>query len=195
MAAPALRMAWQAFNDGLGANPIEAITKGSGIWTLRMLLVTLAVTPVRRLTGWAELASFRRMAGLAAFAYAMAHLATYVGLDKFFEWDAIWADVLKRRFITAGFFAAVLLVPLAVTSTKGWTKRLGGRRWRALHRLVYVSAATGVIHYWWLVKADVRDPAAYAGVLGVLLLARAVASRSGTIPVAQSQTAGQAAGQ
>jgi sulfoxide reductase heme-binding subunit YedZ len=162
--------AWQG---RLGANPIETITRSTGLWTLRFMLITLAVTPLRRLTGLNDIVRVRRMLGLFAFFYGSLHLLTYVWLDQFFDWAAIVKDVAKRPFITAGFSAYVLLVPLAITSTAGMIRRLGGRTWRRLHRLAYVTAALGVVHYWWLVKADIRPPRNYAIVLGVLLFARA----------------------
>jgi sulfoxide reductase heme-binding subunit YedZ len=161
-----------AMQGGLGANPIETITRSTGVWTLRFMLITLAVTPLRRLSGWNELIRFRRMLGLFAFFYGTLHLVTYVWLDQFFDWAAIVKDVAKRPFITAGFSAYVLLVPLALTSTAGMIRRLGGRAWRRLHRLAYAAAALGVVHYWWLVKADIRPPRNYAIVLALLLLVR-----------------------
>jgi sulfoxide reductase heme-binding subunit YedZ len=164
--------AWQG---SLGANPIETITRSTGLWTLRFMLIALAITPLRRLTGWSALVRLRRMLGLFAFSYASLHLITYVWLDQFFDGAAIVKDVAKRPFITAGFSAYVLLVPLALTSTAGMIRRLGGRTWRRLHRLAYAAAALGVVHYWWLVKADIRPPRTYAIVLGVLLLARVFA--------------------
>ncbi|MBE0657490.1 MAG: sulfoxide reductase heme-binding subunit YedZ [Bryobacteraceae bacterium] len=169
LAGPAAWMAWQGYRDELGANPIEAITKGTGIWTLRVLLISLAITPARKMLGLPELIRFRRMAGLFAFFYGTLHLFTYLWLDKFFEWPEIWEDVVKRRFITAGMMAFALMVPLAATSTAGWIRRLGGRRWQALHRLVYISAAAGVVHYLWLVKAGVMRPGSYAAGLGALM--------------------------
>ena len=159
--------AW--FADALGANPIEAVTRAGGEWTLRFLLITLAVTPLRRLTGLHWLLRLRRMLGLFAFAYACVHLASYVWLDQFFDWPAIARDILKRPFITVGFATFVLLVPLAATSNKLAIRRLGGRRWQALHRSVYGIAILGVVHFWWLVKADVFEPAVYALVLAALL--------------------------
>ena len=170
---PLAYLALGAWQGTLGANPIETITRSTGIWTLRFILITLAVTPLRRLSGWNEIIRFRRMLGLFAFFYGSLHLLTYVWLDQFFDWAAIVKDVAKRPFITAGFSAYVLLVPLAITSTAGMIRRLGGRTWRRLHRLAYVTAALGVVHYWWLVKADIRPPRNYAIVLGVLLFARA----------------------
>jgi sulfoxide reductase heme-binding subunit YedZ len=168
--------AWQRT---LGANPIETITRSTGLWTLRFMLITLAVTPLRRLTGWNGVISLRRMLGLFAFFYGSLHLLTYVWLDQFFDWAAIVKDVAKRPFITAGFSAYVLLVPLAITSTAGMIRRLGGRTWRRLHRLAYVTAALGVVHYWWLVKADIRPPRNYGLVLAALLLVRLYVSLSG----------------
>jgi len=177
LAAPAALLAWNGFHGQLGPNPIEAITRGTGIWTLRLLLVSLAVTPLRRFLGLSELAPYRRIAGLAAFSYAVAHLATYVWLDQFFDWNAMLRDVGKRRFIAAGVVALAAMAPLAATSTKRWMRKLGGRRWKALHRLAYLAALAGTIHYFWLVKSDIRGPAAYALALAVLLLARIVPAR------------------
>jgi len=161
-----------AWRGSLGANPIEAITRSTGLWTLRFMLITLAVTPARWLTGWNDIVRVRRMIGLFAFFYGSLHLLTYVWLDQFFDVAAIAKDVVKRPFITAGFSAYVLLVPLAITSTAGMIRRLGGRTWRRLHRLAYVTAALGVVHYWWLVKADIRPPRNYAILLAALLLVR-----------------------
>lgn len=161
-----------AVTGGLGANPIEAITHGTGDWTLRFLLLTLAVTPIRTLTGWNLLIRFRRMLGLFAYFYASLHLLTYVWLDKFFAWSEMARDIPRRPFITIGFLAFVVLVPLAVTSTAGMIRWMGGRAWRRLHRLVYLSAVAGVVHYWWLVKADVSRPRVYATALALLLCSR-----------------------
>ena len=172
---PLARLAWKAYMGRLGANPIEVITHSTGDWILIFLLVTLSVTPVRKLTGQLWLIRYRRMFGLFAFFYAVLHFLTYIWLDKFFDMHEVWADVSKRRFITVGFTGFVLLIPLALTSTAGWIRRLGGNRWRALHRLIYVSAIAGVIHYWWLVKADISKPAQYAFVLSLLLGYRVVA--------------------
>ncbi len=158
----------------LGANPIEVITHSTGDWILIFLLVTLSVTPVRKLTGQLWLIRYRRMFGLFAFFYAVLHFLTYIWLDKFFDVHAMWADVIKRRFITVGFTGFVLLIPLALTSTTGWIRRLGGKRWQALHRLIYLSAIAGVIHYWWLVKADISKPEQYGFVLTLLLGYRVV---------------------
>jgi sulfoxide reductase heme-binding subunit YedZ len=158
----------------LGANPIEVITHSTGDWILIFLLITLAVTPVRKLTGQLWLIRYRRMFGLFAFFYATLHFLTYIWLDKFFDIHEMLADIAKRRFITVGFTGFVLLIPLALTSTKGWIRRLGGKRWQSLHRLIYFSAIAGVIHYLWLVKADIRKPLQYGFVLGVLLTYRIV---------------------
>lgn len=170
---PAALLVWRAAAGDLGANPIEAITLDTGRWTLRFLLITLAVTPLRRLTGWNRLISFRRMLGLFAFFYACLHFSTYLVLDQFFDWGTIVEDITKRPFIMAGFGAFVLLVPLALTSTKGWIGRLG-RRWQTLHRLIYVGAVLAVVHFIWKVKSDLRDPLWYASILGLLLGFRVV---------------------
>jgi sulfoxide reductase heme-binding subunit YedZ len=169
---PLAVLTWKATHDGLGANPVDVITRSTGKWILVFLLLTLAVTPVRRLTGFSWLIRFRRMLGLYAFFYATLHLMTYVWLDKFFDFQAMLHDIAKRRFITAGMTGFALMLPLALTSTSGWIRRLGGKRWQRLHRLIYFSAAAGVIHFLWLVKADRRRPLAYGGVLAALLLFR-----------------------
>ncbi|HSP92849.1 MAG TPA: protein-methionine-sulfoxide reductase heme-binding subunit MsrQ [Vicinamibacterales bacterium] len=174
---PVVFLALGALQDTLGANPIEAITRSTGVWTLRFMLLTLAVTPLRVLSGWNDVIRVRRMLGLFAFFYGSLHLVTYVWLDQFFDWAAIVKDVAKRPFIAAGFSAYVLLVPLALTSTAAMIRRLGGRRWRRLHRLAYVAAAIGIVHYWWLVKLDTRPPRNYGILLAVLLLARLVTVR------------------
>ena len=166
---PLARLGWKACTGRLGANPIEVITHSTGDWILIFLMVTLSVTPVRKLTGQLWLIRYRRMFGLFAFFYAVLHFLTYIWLDKFFDLRQMWADVSRRRFITVGFTGFVLLIPLALTSTTGWIRRLGGKRWQALHRLIYVSAIAGVIHYWWLVKADITKPARYALMLSLLL--------------------------
>src|SRR5690349_23878021 len=173
--APLARLGWKALNDGLGANPIQVITFSTGTWTLVFLLTTLSITPLRRLTGQPWLIQFRRMIGLFAFFYACLHFTTYIWLDKFFDLHEVVKDVGKRPFITAGFTAFVLLIPLAVTSTRGMIVRLGGKNWQRLHRLVYVSALAGVVHYIWLVKKDEQVPLIFACVLGVLLLYRVIA--------------------
>jgi sulfoxide reductase heme-binding subunit YedZ len=167
-AIPAGQLAYDAYNGDLGVNPIETITRFTGSWSLIFLLTSLAVTPLRRLTGHNDLIKFRRMLGLFAFFYASLHFATYIGLDLFFDFKAIGKDIVKRPYITAGFTAFVIMVPLAITSTAGMIRRLG-KRWQKLHRLVYLAAIAGVIHFYWLVKADIRRPAQYAAVLAVLL--------------------------
>lgn len=173
---PLARLVWLGFHDGLGANPIEFVTRSTGTWTLNFLLITLAVTPARRLFDWAVLQHYRRMLGLYAFFYAVLHFLTYLWLDQFFDWHAILKDIAKRPFITVGFSAFVLLLPLAATSTNAMMRRLG-RRWRQLHRLVYAIAALGVIHYLWLVKKDLTQPLIYAAVLALLLGLRLLFAR------------------
>lgn len=170
---PALNLALGWYDDALGANPIETITRASGEWTLRFLLITLAVTPLRRYTGMHWLLRLRRMLGLFAFAYGAAHLTTYLWLDQFFDWQAIANDILERPFITVGFAAFVLLIPLAATSNSFSIRKLGGRRWQSLHRSSYAIAILGVVHFWWLVKADLLEPLVYALILAVLLGLRA----------------------
>lgn len=171
---PLAWLAWAGLHGLLGANPISEITKETGTWTLRFVVLTLAITPVRRLTGWNALVRYRRMLGLFAFFYGTLHFLTYVWLDQFFDAGSIAKDVMKRPFITMGFAAFLLMVPLALTSTTGWIRRLGGKRWQALHRLVYGTAVLGVVHYWWLVKADVSRPFAYGVIVAVLLAIRLV---------------------
>lgn len=166
---PLARLATGVAFDWLGANPIETITRSTGTWTLVFLMITLAVTPVRRLTGWNWILRLRRMLGLYAFFYGVLHFLTYLWLDQFFDVAAILKDLIERPFVTIGFAAFLLMIPLAVTSTNAMARRLGGKRWLALHRLVYALTACGVIHYWWLVKRDVTEPAIYAGVLALLL--------------------------
>ena len=169
---PLALMVFDAFTDGLGANPIEALTHQTGTWALRLLLITLAVTPARRLLNWVWTTRLRRMLGLYAFFYALLHFLTYLVLDQFFAWDDILKDIVKRPYISIGFAAFVLLIPLAVTSTNGMIRRLGPR-WNQLHQLVYVIAVCAVFHYLWLVKADNLQPLIYAGILLALLAVRA----------------------
>lgn len=171
--APLAWLALRAYRHGLGANPLEFVTHATGDWTIRFLVITLAVTPLRRLLGFPQLIGLRRMLGLFAFFYGGLHLLTYVWFDKFFDVHEMVKDVAKRPFITAGFTALMLMVPLAVTSTAGWVRRLGGRRWQALHRLVYASAVAAVVHYYWLVKSDVRLPLFYGTLVAILLGSRA----------------------
>lgn len=159
---------WAFSMDQLGANPIEEVIHQTGDWTLRFLLITLSLTPLRSLTGSGKWLQFRRMIGLYAFFYATLHLLSYVVLDQFFDWPEILKDIIKHPYITVGFLAWLLMIPLAVTSTKGMMKRLG-RRWKQLHRLVYVIAILGIIHFTWLVKADYQEPLIYGLILSLLL--------------------------
>ena len=168
---PATLLAVQFLQDNLGANPIEEITHSTGEWALRFLLITLRATPVNRLFGWRWPIRLRRMYGLLAFFYAFLHLAIYLWLDQFFDWPEIWLDILDRPFITIGMLAFVLLLPLVATSNKAMMKRLG-KRWKKLHRLAYLIPLLGVLHYWWLVKADVLEPLLYGVALLVLLMLR-----------------------
>jgi len=188
-AAPALLLARDFANDALGANPIEALSHASGLWALRWLLLSLAVTPARRWLALAWLAPLRRTLGLAAFAWACAHLAIFAFLDHGLAWREMWEDLLERRYISAGATAWLLLLPLALTSTRGMQRRLG-RRWQQLHRLVYPAAACAVLHFVWLVKADLLEPAAYAAALAALLAARAWPARGRTAaPMSRSGAA------
>jgi sulfoxide reductase heme-binding subunit YedZ len=171
---PLARLAAGAALGTLGANPIEKIIRTTGYWTLSFLLITLAVTPLRILSAQPWLARLRRMLGLFAFFYGTLHFTSYLVLDQFFDWPAILKDIAKRPFITVGFPSFVLLIPLAVTSTDAMMRRLGGKRWQRLHRLVYVSAAGGVVHYLWLVKKDISDPLRFAILLAMLLGFRAI---------------------
>jgi len=165
-------LGWRALHHGLTANPIEFITHATGDWTLRFILVTLSVTPFRKLLGLPDLIRFRRMFGLFAFFYGCLHFTTYIWLDKFFDLKEVWKDIDKRPYITLGFLAFVLMIPLAITSTAGWIRRLGGRQWQVLHRLIYLTAIAGVVHYYWLVKSAIIRPLTYAAILTVLLLWR-----------------------
>jgi sulfoxide reductase heme-binding subunit YedZ len=187
---PAGWLVWAALTGNLSANPLSDLTNETGVWTLRFVCITLAITPLRRLTGWNAVIRFRRMAGLFAFFYGSLHFLTYVIVDRFasldfsdglviFAWStarhlaaSVWDDIYKRPFITVGFTAWLSMVPLALTSTAGMIRRLGGRLWNRLHKLVYLTGALGVVHYWWLVKADVRRPITYGIVVGTLLAMR-----------------------
>jgi methionine sulfoxide reductase heme-binding subunit len=169
---PVLALAWRGTHGGLGANPVEFVTHSTGDWTLRFLLITLAITPVRRVIAMPSVIRFRRMFGLFAFFYGCLHFLTYIWFDKFFDIEDMLKDVDKRPFITIGFASLLLMIPLAVTSTAAWIRRLGGKRWQLLHRLVYLIAAGSVIHYYWLVKSDIRMPALYGAILTVLLAYR-----------------------
>jgi sulfoxide reductase heme-binding subunit YedZ len=176
--APFAAIAWRFYRavqlgePTLGPNPLETLTHFTGDWTIRFLAAALAVTPLRKALGLPDLIRFRRMIGLYAFFYGCLHLAVYLYFDKLFDVHEILKDVAKRRFITVGFAALVLMLPLAITSTAGWIRRLGGRRWQRLHRLVYLSGAAAVIHYYWLVKSDIRLPLLYGAIIGLLLLFR-----------------------
>jgi sulfoxide reductase heme-binding subunit YedZ len=165
-------LVWRSFTGNLGPNPVEFYQHATGDWTLRLLVITLCITPFRKLLKLPDLIRFRRMLGLFAFFYACLHFFTYLGPDQSFDLAAIWKDVAKRPFITMGFAAFVLLIPLALTSTAGWIRRLGGRRWQILHRLIYISAVCGVIHYYWLVKSAVLRPLTYGAIVAALLLWR-----------------------
>jgi sulfoxide reductase heme-binding subunit YedZ len=162
----------RALQGRLGANPVEFVQHATGDWTLRFLVFTLAITPLRKLAQIPELIRFRRMLGLFAFFYVCLHFLTYIGPDQSFDLAGMWKDVAKRPFITVGFLGFVLLIPLAITSTAGWVRRLGGKRWQMLHRAIYVSAVCGVMHYYWLVKSDVRKPLFYGALVAILLLWR-----------------------
>jgi sulfoxide reductase heme-binding subunit YedZ len=176
--APAAWIVWRALHGSLGANPVETLEHATGDWALRLLLATLAVSPLRRLTGWHALIAERRSLGLLTFGYAACHFTIWAVLDLGLDPAAIVEDVRKRPYVTVGFTAFVLLVPLAVTSTRSWMRRLG-RRWTSLHRLVYVAAGLAVLHYAWLVKADLRPPLAYGAALAALLLLRLPLRRRG----------------
>ncbi len=169
---PLARLIWKALHSGLGANPIEVITHSTGDWTLILILTTLSITPLRQLTRQYWLIGVRRMIGLFAFFYGCLHFLTYIWLDKFFDVHEMLKDIAKRPFITVGFSAFVLMIPLALTSTAGSIRRLGGKNWQRLHRLIYLTGILGVVHYYWLVKADKHKPLEYGFVLGVLLLYR-----------------------
>lgn len=173
---PAAILVVRGFRGDLTANPLELLTNWTGYTTLVLLMGSLAVTPIRRLTGWNSVIKLRRLTGLFAFFYACVHFSIYIGLDIFFEWGRIAEDILKRPYITVGFSAFVLLFPLALTSTKGWIRRLR-RNWQKLHRLVYASAALGVLHFYWKVKADTREPLIFAAILIALMLLRTNAVR------------------
>jgi methionine sulfoxide reductase heme-binding subunit len=185
---PFAYLIWRGFNGDLTADPLVEITNQTGLWTLRFVVITLAITPIRRATGWNPIIRFRRMLGLFAFFYSMLHFLTYLVGDRFASLDfpdgfiawstlvnllaSIWEDVAKRPYITVGFIAFVSMIPLALTSTTGWIRRLGGRNWQRLHRLVYVTGIAGVIHYLWRVKADTLHPLIYAGIVALLLCFR-----------------------
>jgi sulfoxide reductase heme-binding subunit YedZ len=176
-------LAWLVYNalyGDLGANPVETITNTTGIWTLRFLAITIVITPFRWLTKWNPIITFRRMIGLYAFFYGSIHFLIYFILDRSLMFDGLWEDIVKRPYITMGFTGFVLMIPLALTSTKGWIRRLGGQRWNTLHKAVYITAIAAVIHYWWKVKLDVTNPMIYGIIVAVLLgwrLVKAVSKR------------------
>jgi len=169
---PFVLLSWGLLRGDLGINPVETLQHTTGDWTLRFLIFTLAITPLRKTFKLPELIRYRRMLGLFAFFYVVLHFLTYLGPDQSFNFSGMWDDVAKRKFVTVGFAAFVLLIPLAATSTAGMIRRLGGKRWQALHRLIYICAILGVIHYYWLVKSDVRKPLFYGALVGILLLWR-----------------------
>lgn len=171
---PFVRLVLFTFTDRLGANPVEFITRNTGDWTLYFLCFTLAITPLRRFTTWNWLIKLRRLIGLVAFFYACLHFTTFLWFDHFFDVSAMFTDVIKRPFITVGFIAFVLLIPLAITSTNGMVKRLGGKRWQWLHRLVYVTSALGILHFWWMKagKNDFTQPIIFGTIVAALLLLR-----------------------
>lgn len=190
--APLVLLGVDAWRDALGANPIETITHVTGDWTLRLLLITLGVTPLRRLTGWNALLRLRRMLGLFTFFYACLHFSTWLVLDQFFYWPGIVEDIAERPFITVGFASFLMLIPLAATSTNAMVRRLGAGRWQALHRLVYAIAIGGVLHYLWLVKKDITQPAVYGAILAVLLGYRLVTrARKARPPAAPTRERGE----
>lgn len=166
---PLANLLWRGYHNDLSLNPVEFVEHATGDWILRFLVITLAITPLRKILHLPQLIRFRRMMGLFAFFYACLHFSTWIGVDRFFAWTAMLQDVAKRPFITVGFTAFVLMIPLAVTSTAGWIRRLGGKRWQLLHRAIYFSAVLGVIHYDWLVKSDKRKPLEYGVLVGLLL--------------------------
>jgi len=169
---PFADLLWRLIRNDLGINPVETLQHGTGDWTIRFIVFTLCITPFRKLLNLPELIRFRRMLGLFAFFYVCLHFLTYLGPDQSFDVSGMWKDVAKRPFITVGFAAFVSLIPLAITSTAGWIRRIGGKRWQQLHRLIYFAAVCGVVHYYWLVKSDVRKPVFYGTLVGILLLWR-----------------------
>jgi sulfoxide reductase heme-binding subunit YedZ len=179
---PAAWLAWDGARGGLGANPIEAIMLRTGWWGLVLLTVTLAITPLRRLTGWHSIVRVRRLLGLFAFFYICLHLTNYVVVDQWFDFQMILEDITERPFITVGFTAWLMLLSLAITSTRGWIRRLG-RKWQRLHRLVYVAASLGALHFFWKVKADTREPLVFVAILAVLLLLRVPVLRRLRLPM------------
>ena len=195
---PFIELVWRIFTNRLGANPVEFLQHATGDWTLRFLVFTLCITPFRKLLHLPDLIRFRRLLGLFAFFYVCLHFLTYLGPDQSFDLAGMWKDVAKRPFITVGFLGFILLIPLALTSTAGWIRRLGGKRWQMLHRAIYVTAICGVIHYYWLVKSDVRKPVFYGVLVSLLLVWRVadwlvkrgkqVTAKAGAPPVSVNTT-------
>ena len=191
-------LVYNAFWGDLGVNPVETITNYSGITTLRLIAITLALTPARWISGFNPIILFRRMIGLFAFFYGTLHFMTYFILDQSLQFGGVWDDVVKRPYITAGFTAFVLMIPLAITSTQGWIRRLGGRRWNLLHRLIYITALAAVLHYFWKVKLDATNPIYYGLAVSALLAARVIRSarrRKPANPSTRQQTAPTRTGQ
>jgi sulfoxide reductase heme-binding subunit YedZ len=191
-ALPLLFIVWRTVRGDLTANPVEFYQHATGDWTLRFMVFTLCITPFRKLLNLPELIRFRRMLGLFGFFYVCLHFLTYLGPDQSFAFSGMLKDVAKRPFITVGFAAFVLLIPLAITSTAAWIRRLGGKRWQALHRAVYASAVLGVIHYYWLVKSDVRKPLFYGSLVAILLawrIWRWLSKKKAPAPVARTSPA------
>jgi sulfoxide reductase heme-binding subunit YedZ len=179
--SPAAALLYNALWGDLGVNPLETLTNETGIWTLRLLVATIAITPIRWITKWNPIITFRRMIGLFAFFYGTVHFSIYFLFDRSLMFDGLYEDIVLRPYITVGFTALVLMIPLAITSTQGWIRRLGGKGWNLLHKLVYVSAILGVLHYWWKVKLDVTNPMIYAAIVGLLLgwrMAKAVTKKN-----------------
>jgi sulfoxide reductase heme-binding subunit YedZ len=187
-------LVYHFFFGDLGVNPVETITNHTGIWTLRFVVITVAITPARWLTKWNAIVQYRRMLGLFAFFYGTLHFMTYFILDHSLVFDGVWDDVVKRPYITAGFTAFVLMIPLALTSTQGWIRRLGGRRWNLLHKLVYITACAAVLHYFWKVKLDTTYPVYYAMLVGALLAVRAAYALRRRVPARSARREAPARG-
>jgi sulfoxide reductase heme-binding subunit YedZ len=188
-------LAWIArsfFHDKLGANPIRELEIQTGLWTLRFLAITLSITPARRALGWNGLQKYRRMLGLFTFFYATVHLSMWSFVDWFFAWGDMWQEIVKHKYILIGMLTWLILLPLAITSTKGWVRRLG-KRWARLHRLVYVAAITGTIHYLWAVKKDTFFPLVYLAVFALLVAFRVISARRKSIPARRPQSGEPAA--
>jgi len=185
---PLSYVAWKFFNDKLGVNPIRELEIETGLWTLRFLALTLSVTPIRKATGWNGITKYRRMLGLFTFFHACVHLSMWAAVDWFFAWGDMWQEIVKHKYILIGMLTWLILLPLAITSTKGWVRRLG-KGWAKLHRLVYVAAITGTIHYLWAVKKDTFFPLVYFSIFALLLGYRVVAARRKKARAAESRPA------